>query len=375
MHTHASMNILYTNFHTSPGVGGHTAYITRLIKGLIPNHSISVAVPESSALYRLASQLDTVTTFPQNFPSKLSKLPAAIKTLRKILAENRFDIVHVNGTADHRMVMLALIGLKKRPYVVFTKHNDHSVVSWGSRIRARFGTDHTIAVCDYVAKNLENSPYVKTKISTILNGVDTTFFSNKADFACYDRCEQSWEGKIILGSHAGTAEYKGWIYLVRAFARLNPEQSNKFHIVLAGAKPPANLVDEVKQLNLDDRFSYVGHLEDVRPFLNVIDIGFVLSHRVETISFACREMMAMSKPVIVTCHAGLPENVTHGVDGWIIPPRDPVALAQLLQDFLDEKYDFSKIAQAARRRSELFFGHEKFVSLTENIYKNLVLGK
>ena len=369
------MNILYTNFHTSPGVGGHTAYITRLIQGLLPRHTISVAAPQSSALYRLAERFDNVTTFAQAFPSKINKLPAAVKTLRCTLTANNFDIVHVNGTADHRMVMLALIGVKKRPFIVFTKHNDHPVKSFGSMLRARLGTDHTIAVCDYVARNLENSHFAKNGISTVFNGVDTKYFSTPLQEKGNQISAALPQGKIILGSHAGTADYKGWINIVRALALLSPDKAANFHVCIAGSMPSKTLLAEVERLNLNDQFSYVGHLEDVRPLLTSIDIGFVLSHRIETISFACREMMAMSKPVIVSNHAGSPENVTHGIDGWIVAPRDPQGLAELLKEFLTEKYDFAAMSKAARRRSELFFGHEKFITFTENVYEKLKLRK
>src|SRR5690606_31393217 len=97
----------------------------------------------------------------------------------------------------------------------------------------------------------------------------------------------------------------------------------RVRIVVAGAPPRQDLWDEVAACGLAGQVSYAGRLEDVRPMLAALDAGFVLSYRVETISFACREMMAMGKPVIVTRHAGLPENVTDGVDGWIVPPRDP----------------------------------------------------
>lgn len=44
-----------------------------------------------------------------------------------------------------------------------------------------------------------------------------------------------------------------------------------------------------------------------------IDAGFVLSHDIETISFACREMMAWANP----CSAVMPENIESGVEaGW-----------------------------------------------------------
>ena len=87
---------------------------------------------------------------------------------------------------------------------------------------------------------------------------------------------------------------------------------------------------------MQDRVIFVGLLDDVRPFLAALDLGFVLSSRVETISFACREMMAMGLPVVVTDVAGLPENVEDGVDGWIVPACAPAAVSEVLREALRE---------------------------------------
>lgn len=373
------MKILYTNFHTSPGIGGHTAYITRLITGLKQRHDIAVAVPPESALYRLAGKVPGVTVHAQPFPSKLPQLPAAIARLRKILAHGHFDVVHVNGTADHRLVMLALIGLRRRPAIVFTKHNDHATDSFGSRLRARFGTDHCIAVCDFVARKLAGGPYEGAGITTVLNGIDTRYFSplNPTDAkGSRDRMLGAAAGqRLVLGSNAGTTEYKGWIDMVRAVAMLAPARRERLHIAIAGPRAPQALLEEVDRLGMTQQISFVGDLEDVRPFIGAIDIGFVLSYRVETISFACREMMAMGKPVIVTRHGGLPENIEPDQDGWIVPPLNPAAIAGLLEDILDARYDVPAMGLSARYKSEHSFGHDKFVKDTELVYTRTLLAR
>ncbi|AFK64123.1 transferase [Advenella kashmirensis WT001] len=367
------MKILYTNFHTSPGIGGHTSYISRLIAGLAPHHDIGVAVPAQSALYRIANAMTGVQTYAQDYPSKLPQLPAAAAHLRNILRNGQYDVVHVNGTADHRLVMLAMLGLRRKPAIIFTKHNDHATDSIGSRLRARFGTDHCIAVCDFVADQLAGGPYDRAGITTVHNGINTDYFSahNGGDFRSMRQSilGSAEDSRILLGSNAGTTEYKGWIDMVRALAQLDPRQIDRLHIAVAGPRAPQKLLDEVQQLGMNRHISFVGDLDDVRPFIAAIDVGFVLSYRVETISFACREMMAMGKPVIVTRQGGLPENIDADTDGWVIPPRDPQALAALLAQIVQGHYDLRAMGLAARSKSELRFDQEKFISATETVYR------
>ncbi|HLU03207.1 MAG TPA: glycosyltransferase family 4 protein [Advenella sp.] len=367
------MKILYTNFHTSPGIGGHTSYISRLIAGLNPDHDIAVAVPAQSALYRIASAIDGVQAYAQDYPSKLQQLPAAAARLRDLLRTGQYDVVHVNGTADHRLVMLAMLGLRRKPAIVFTKHNDHATDSIGSRLRARFGTDHCIAVCDFVADRLAGGPYDRAGVTTVHNGIDTDYFSARhggdTRLMRQSILGSTGDSRILLGSNAGTTEYKGWIDMVRALAQLDPRRIDRLHIAIAGPRAPQKLLDEVQQLGMTRHISFVGDLDDVRNFIGAIDVGFVLSYRVETISFACREMMAMGKPVIVTRQGGLPENIDADTDGWVIPPRDPQALASLLEQIVQGHYDLRDMGRAARSKSEQRFGQEKFVSMTENVYR------
>jgi len=367
------MKILYTNFHTSPGIGGHTSYISRLIAGLNPDHDIAVAVPAQSALHRIASAIVGVQVYAQDYPSKLQHLPAAAAHLRNILRKGQYDVVHVNGTADHRLVMLAMLGLRRKPAIIFTKHNDHATDSIGSRLRARFGTDHCIAVCDFVADRLAGGPYDRAGVTTVHNGINTDHFSARnggnTRLMRQSILGSADDSRILLGSNAGTTEYKGWIDMVRALAQLDPSLIDRLHIAIAGPRAPQKLLDEVQQLGMTRHISFVGDLDDVRSFIAAIDVGFVLSYRVETISFACREMMAMGKPVIVTRQGGLPENIDTEKDGWVIPPRDPQALSALLAQIVQGHYNLQDMGGAARSKSEQRFGQEKFVSATENVYR------
>src|SRR5690606_36750720 len=170
------MKILYTNFHSGPDIGGHTVYVSRLAAGLSGQFRIAVAAPASSALYALATQMPGITAHAQDYPSRFYKLPAALRTLRALLRAERFDVVHVNGSADHRLAILATRLMKDPPRIVFTKHNTIPIARASAALRARFGTHHVIAVCRHVEQRVRASPYGAGAVSVIFNGVDTAHF-------------------------------------------------------------------------------------------------------------------------------------------------------------------------------------------------------
>ena len=368
------MKLLLTNFHEGDG-GGHTTYLMALAQGLGARHQIHVAAPPGSRLHREASSLAGVRVLAQPFPNGVSKLLASLRARRQLrdhLLRHAFDIVHVNGSADHRLVLSACRGLARRPKIVFTKHNSKPATRVTHRLRAK-RTDLAIAVSDATLRELQATPYAACAPRTIRNGVD---IGRYAPWPAGDaRAERErWCGRddLLLGSNAGTAAHKGWMDLVEAVATLPPGRRARVHVLLCGKPPTSEQTARIAALGLDAQVHFAGLLSDVRPMIAAIDAGFVLSYAVETISFACREMMAMGKPVLVSDYAGLPENIDDGVDGWVVPVRDRDAIARAVEGLLDGRDRLPAMGAAARAGAERAFGLEHFVDATEAAYVALL---
>ena len=368
------MRILYTNFHHDDG-GGHTTYVVALARSLADRHEVHVAAPPGSRLLHEALALPRVEAAPQAFPNGLRYLAAgrgARASLRALLAKG-FDIVHVNGSADHRLVLSALRGLPERPRIVLTRHNSKPVSGPGTRWRARHGTDRVIAVCAHTRAALRGTAYGTVPMDTIPNGVDLQRYcpwpASAAETARRHWLDGGDQDALVLGSNAGTATYKGWMDLVHALALLPADLRSRVRVLLAGYPPSADDMAQVARLGLDGQVRFTGLLEDTRPLVAAFDAGFVLSWDVETISFACREMMAMGKPVLVSDYAGLPENIQPGVDGWVVPARNPRAVADAVVRMLESRDRLAGMGAAARTHAAREFGLDRFVDATEAAYE------
>ena len=160
--------------------------------------------------------------------------------------------------------------------------------------------------------------------------------------------------------------------LVEALPSLPAPARAQVHVLVAGKPPTAEQMRRIEGLGLARQVHFPGLLDDVRPAIAAIDAGFVLSYDVETISFACREMMAMGKPVLVTDYAGLPENIEPGRDGWIVPPRDVAAIAAAVQRMLEQRVALPAMGEAAREHAVREFGLPRFIALTEAVYLRLL---
>jgi glycosyltransferase involved in cell wall biosynthesis len=364
------MKILITDIHHGNG-GGHVTYILSLLQGLKDHCDLTLAAPSTGRLFGRASQLDAVRVLPGAYTSRPAPLVAEVARYRRFLQRERFDVVHVNGSADHRHTMLACLGMRQRPAIVWTKHNTNPVDSIGHRLRARFGTDATIAVCDYVANMLNGSEYAKRPVHVVRNGIDIAALqpaspSERADFR--QRLFGNLDpGVIVLGSIGGTDYNKGWLVLMEAIARLAPSLQQRLRVVVAGDPPQASMTERVRALGVGHLITFPGLVSDIRPVLGACDAGFVLSYR-EAASYASCETMAMGLPALVSDAGGLPENVRDGLDGWVIKAGDAGALAARLVDMLSQPAILPPMGRSARTRVEQMFCPNRFLRTTHEVY-------
>lgn len=363
------MKILYTNFHVGCG-GGQDTYIRDLATAMSRSHQVTVASPPGSHLSEKLKPVPGVETVEIHFKLRWKNFLRETLKLRKLIEVGRFDIVHVNGSADHRQVMLAITGLAKRPEVIFTKHNTYAANSLGNWLRAKFGTSLTIAVSDYVRDMLaRESPY--RNVVVIKHGVRAVGQEALSWDAIRTRrtalLGENSADAILLGSAAGTGASKGWADLVAALMLLPPDLRSRFRVWLAGTAPSDAQRAMVSRCGLDEQVVFTGSLDSVQDLLAVTDVSFVLSYH-ESLSYACREAMVMGCPMLVSNVGGLPENVSNGVDGWIVPPRNASAIAQVLREVAADPGRVRLMGHMAAMKARSEFCFENFAAATHGVY-------
>jgi len=372
------MKILYTNFHQGDG-GGHTTYVMSLARMLRQRAQITVAAPRSSRLLAEADALPGVQSIDLEFKGRPFQQLSALRRLRALLRKEHFDVIHVNGSADHRLCMLATMGMgAKRPFIVYTQHTDRTANSLGVRMRAKWGTNRVICVCGHTFRRMKDSVFRNEDLRVVHNGVDTAQFRPaSAQDAAQARAAllpAAMQRRLVIGSNAGTASYKNWLDMVTAVSLLPDYLRDQVVIMIAGKEPDDEQRQHVTDLGMADQVVFTGLLEDVGPFLAALDVGFVLSSRLETISFACREMMASGKPVIVSKIGGLTENVTDGRNGWVVPPGSVSSVVKVVSEILKNRDAVAQMGIDARKTAQREFSLAQFVGRTEEVYLERRLG-
>ena len=115
--------------------------------------------------------------------------------------------------------------------------------------------------------------------------------------------------------------------------------------------PSAIHREDVAKWQEDGLIEYMGATEDVRPYLEKASVYVLPSYR-EGTPRSVLEAMAMGRPVITTDAPGCRETVIDGVNGFLVPVRDKVALAEAMEKFILDKNLLAEMGKKGREIAE-----------------------
>src|SRR5438445_4273202 len=214
---------------------------------------------------------------------------------------------------------------------------------------------------------IERDRLPSEKIHVIYNGVDVDRFAG----ARRDR------GRLLGGVGSGSrliavvanmyGQVKGHACLIEA-ARIvcRAVPSAKFVLVGDGAERP-KLEQQVGQVGLEKDFLFLGRRQDVPELLACCDLS-VLPSEAEGMPNSVLESMAAGIPVVATRVGGTPEIILDGVDGLLVPPRNPPALADAILRVLQDADLARRLSRNGQARMRTHFSYDRLIAQLEQIY-------
>ena len=143
----------------------------------------------------------------------------------------------------------------------------------------------------------------------------------------------------------------------------------RFVIVGEGPERTA-LVALSRELGLDATVLFAGHRTDVGDVLAAADV-VASSSAYEGSPLALMEALGAGKPVVATAVGGVPEIVRDGIEGRLVPPGDPEALAGALLELLRDPELRERMGAAGRLRQQTEFDVHVMVKRLEALYERL----
>jgi glycosyltransferase involved in cell wall biosynthesis len=172
---------------------------------------------------------------------------------------------------------------------------------------------------------------------------------------------------FAAGIVARLAPVKNHSLLLRALARLDA----RFHAVLIGDGPlRAGLEVLAQQLGIASRVHFAGEVISADNLHRFFDVS-VLCSLSEGFPNSLIEAMAAARPVVATPVGGVPDAVTHGVTGILVPPDDPAPLADALRILQADASLRARLGDAGREVARAHFREDAVIGKLTALYETL----
>ena len=275
--------------------------------------------------------------------------PLAYRRTRAVLAEVRPDVVHVHEPLTPSASMFA--ALADVAPVVATVHAylDRSIAQELAAPILRRVWGHVtvgVAVSDAAASFLRRA-VPDAVLEIVPNGVDVSAFA-----AAEPRTDLP-DGRRILWVNRLDAQ-KGFPVALAAFSKVLVEVPDATFVVVGEGKDRESLGLLTEQAFA--RVTMRGSVKNVGvPAYHAACEVFVASAvGQESFGIAVVEAMAAGVPVVASDIPGYREVLTDGVEGLLVPPRDPEALSAGLVRILREPELARRLGEAGRERARTF---------------------
>jgi len=183
----------------------------------------------------------------------------------------------------------------------------------------------------------------------------------------------------VVGFVGRLSPEKGVETLLEAVARLRAHATGAPWLFVVGSEAggakgyAAHLARRAAALGIAPRTRFFGWVEDAAAACADFDVHVVPS-RAEPFGLSTLEGMAHGHAVLATDAGGTPELVRHGVEGLLVPPGDPRALAAGLARLLDDPRLRARLGERARRRVRESFTLEAMLDAVEELYGRVAAG-
>jgi phosphatidylinositol alpha-mannosyltransferase len=358
--------------------GGVNSHIHHLAENFLEQgHSVRMIAP-SSSLDGL-SRYSIVIGHPRAIPAggsiaRMSMSPRLASPVRRILAEEQFDVVHV-----HEPLVSFLTIQFLRFSTAINVGTFHAARDSGARLytytrRLLMNSfrrlDGKIAVSQAAASLI--APHFPGYYNIIPNGVDIEHFARPRR-----PLPQLDDGKVNILFVGRLEKRKGLQYLLRAYGRVKALRPATRLVIVGGYDRRQKQKYErwVRESGLRDvEFAGYVPLESLPAYHQSCQVFCAPNTGNESQGIVLLEAMAAGCPVVASNIGGFGGVLTHGVEGLLVRPKDGEALAVALLQLVDNPDQRLAMGNAGRERAQ-HFSWERVSQRVLSYYERLAYEK
>jgi glycosyltransferase involved in cell wall biosynthesis len=320
---------------TAGGIGRH-------VSSLVPElaaRGADVNVVSPASARRFANEASGSRFIRLEIPQGLSLVAnfTVLKGLRGML--RGYDLVHAHGIRAGMLASAASKSAGGALHLVVTMHGEVLDQRRGFKLIARLldwvfagRADRSIYVSRALSATSSRRRRKSGRVIVLPAGADLSLPSEPE--VARARASLDLEpGTLAVVAVGRLHPLKGFDVLIDAVARM---RMGNFKMVIAGEGPERNHLERlIDSLDVADHVRLLGERDDARAFIAAADV-FCLPSLSEGSPLAIQEAMAFGTPIVTTSAQGILETMGGGEAALVVPPSDPIALADALDLILSD---------------------------------------
>ena len=284
-------------------------------------------------------------------------LPIGRKRLRgaraiaHALIEHPVDIVNTHSSTDTWLVALACEWLRRTrrpsPALVRTRHVSIAVPNDpGTRWLYRTATTRVVTTGEALRLQLiRDNGLDPARVVSVPTGIDAARLRTKSREDARRHLAFASDMPLI-GIIATLRSWKGHRFLIDAMSKLRNRDARLF--IVGDGPQRAALEAQVDRLRLRERVIFAGQQDDIGSWLAALDVFVLPSYANEGVPQALLQAMFAGIPCVTTDVGAIPEIAREGDTARIVRRDDSQALAQAIDDLLDDRDGSTAMAERAR---------------------------
>ena len=287
--------------------------------------------------------------------------------------QNQIEVVHAHVARDYIPASIACLAAKPTKFVL-TRHVLFPLKPFNKF--ALKNLTRAIGVSDVVGDGLKKI-FPASQIAVIKNGLNVNSLSAddearlRREFREFHSVPQN---AVVVGTLGELKELKGqrdFVLAANEIAKTHPDC--RFVVVGKDNSGDQSFRRELRRMakifGLEDRFLWLGWLDDTDSFFAAIDV-FVSPSYSESFGLAILEAMAHGKPVVATATEGARE--LFGQQADLVDIKEPVKLADSISELLDDQTKRNSAGEANRTTAAELFSLKRMVDETEELYRTIL---
>lgn len=263
--------------------------------------------------------------------------------VRRLLKKYRPDVVYTHSSKAGAIGRVARIGIKCK--CIYNPHGWSFNMRGSSKKQAMYSAIEKFLallcnkiVCISNAEKrsaLERKICRESKLQVIFNGVDISAYDQNTKKVQREALKIPADA-FVVGMVGRLSEQKAPDVFIRAAQIIKKRIPNAFFIIVGSGDMHNEVQQFAEEQGFADSLLITGWIDDPAIYVNCFDVAMLLS-RWEGFGLVLPEYMLAQKPVVATAVDAIPDIITHGENGLLVPVDDCSAAAEAICELFQNR--------------------------------------